>query len=137
MKSMLLALAAALMTTVSAIAGEFPDITIAELKKAIEEKKAIVIDVNGSESYKEGHVPTALNYAEVKGKLDKVLPADKNALIVAYCGGPKCGAYAAAAKEAKKLGYTNVKHLSAGISGWREAGEKLETGESKSDAKKS
>lgn len=134
---MLLALAAALMTTVSAIAGEFPDITIAELKKAIEEKKAIVIDVNGSESYKEGHVPTALNYAEVKGKLDKVLPADKNALIVAYCGGPKCGAYAAAAKEAKKLGYTNVKHLSAGISGWREAGEKLETGESKSDAKKS
>lgn len=133
---MLLALAAALMTTVSAIAGEFPDITIAELKKAIEEKKVTVIDVNGTESYKEGRVPTALNYAEVKGKLDKKLPADKNALIVAYCGGPKCGAYAAAAKEAKKLGYTNVKHLSAGISGWREAGESQDKGEYKEPADK-
>ena len=39
-----------------------------------------------------------------------------------------CGAYAAAAKKAKELGYTNVKHLSAGISGWKKAGEKTEAG---------
>ena len=32
----------------------------------------------------------------------------------------------AAAKAAKELGYTNVKHLSAGISGWKDAGEKTE-----------
>jgi rhodanese-related sulfurtransferase len=58
-----------------------------------------------------------------------VLPKDKNALIVAYCGNPKCTAYQAAAKAAKKLGYKNIKHLSAGISGWKEAGEKTEKGE--------
>ena len=33
---------------------------------------------------------------------------------------------AAAANAAKQLGYTNVKHLSAGISGWKEAKAPLE-----------
>ncbi len=131
MKSMLLALAAALLTTIGASAGEFPDITIAELKTAIKEKKVTVIDVNGADSFKEGRVPTALDWSAVKGDIAKKLPADKDALIVAYCGGPKCGAYAAAAKKAKELGYTNVKHLSAGISGWKDAGEKLDSGEYK------
>ena len=34
-------------------------------------------------------------------------------------------AYQSAAKAAEKLGYKNVKHLVAGISGWQEAGEKV------------
>jgi rhodanese-related sulfurtransferase len=49
-------------------------------------------------------------------------------LIVAYCGNPSCPAYRAAAEAAKKLGYKNIKHLSAGIMGWRDAGEKTEKG---------
>ena len=107
-------------------AGEFPDISVGELKKAIADKSVTVIDVNGSESYKEGHVPTAIDFQSSKKTLAKQLPADKGALVVAYCGGPSCGAYAAAAKAAKELGYTNVKHLSAGISGWKDAGAPLE-----------
>jgi len=35
-------------------------------------------------------------------------------------------AYKTAAKKAVALGYTNVKHFSAGISGWTSAGEKVE-----------
>jgi rhodanese-related sulfurtransferase len=109
-------------------AGEFPDISIDELKAAIAAKKVIVIDVNGEESYKKGHVPTSLEFGAVKEKLATVLPKDKKALVVAYCGGPKCQAYTAAATAAKKLGYKNVKHMSAGISGWLQAGEKTEKG---------
>ncbi len=109
-------------------AGEFPDISIAELKEAINAKTVTVIDVNGTESWKEGHIPGAINFSSSKGKLAKLLPKDKGALVVAYCGGPSCGAYAAAASAAKSLGYTNVKHLSAGISGWMKAGEKTEKG---------
>lgn len=107
-------------------AGEFPDISITELKSAIAAKKVVVIDVNGSDSYVGGHIPGALDFESNKEKLAKILPADKNSLVVAYCGGPKCNAYQAAAKAATKLGYKNVKHLSAGISGWKEAGEKTE-----------
>ena len=106
--------------------SETPDISINDLKKAIEEKSVTVIDVNGTDSYNAGHIPTAIDYQASAEKLKDLLPKDKDALVVAYCGGPQCGAYKAAAKAAVALGYTNVKHLSAGISGWKSAGEKLE-----------
>ncbi len=122
----ILALLASAFVAASAFAGEFPDISITELKKAIEAKKVTVLDVNGTGGYKKGHVPTAIDFAANKAKLASVLPEDKNALIVAYCGGPSCKAYQAAANAAEKLGYKNVKHLSAGISGWLQAGEKTE-----------
>lgn len=110
----------------SVMAAEFPDISIADLKQAIADKKVTVIDVNGAASYAKGHVPGAINFAEAKADLASKLPADKGALVVAYCGGPSCSAYKAAANKASELGYTNVKHLSAGISGWLQAGEATE-----------
>lgn len=122
----IIALFATAVIAVSSFAGEFPDVSITEVKALAESKKAVLIDVNGTESYEKGRIPGALNFAEVKGKLADVLPKDKNTPIIAYCGGPKCKAYQAAATAAEKLGYKNVKHMSAGISGWQKAGEKLE-----------
>jgi rhodanese-related sulfurtransferase len=121
----LLALAFALVAA-TGFAAEYPDISIADLKTAIADKKVVVIDVNGASSYAAGHVPGAINFAEAKADLASKLPADKGALVVAYCGGPSCSAYKAAANKAAELGYTNVKHLSAGISGWKKAGEATE-----------
>lgn len=126
MKKLLTTLAGIALTTITALAGSYPDISIAELKKAIEDKKVVLIDVNGSDSFKSGHIPSAVNFADVKGDLSKVLPKEKDALVVAYCGGPSCNAYQRAADAASKLGYTNIKHLSAGISGWMKASEKVE-----------
>lgn len=120
----LLALALSLVAA-SAMAAEYPDISVSDLKTAISEKKVVVIDVNGTDSYKEGHVPTSIDFEAKGDELAKLLPADKDALVVAYCGGPQCNAYKAAAKKATELGYTNVKHLSAGKSGWKKAGEEL------------
>jgi len=121
-----LALAAAAVFAISAYAGEFQDISITELKAKIEAKQVTVIDVNGADSFKKGHIPGAIDFSAKKAELAAVLPKDKDALIVAYCGGPKCNAYKQAATAAEKLGYKNVKHLSAGISGWNQAGEKTE-----------
>ena len=121
-------LAAALLLNAAAQAGPYPEITIDQLKSAIAAKEVTLLDVNGSQSWKQGHIPGALDYATSQVSLAKVLPQNKNALIVAYCGGPSCGAYARAAQAAKDLGYTNVKHLSAGISGWKSAGEKTASG---------
>jgi len=127
MKKLLSLLTAMVFATV-VFAGEYPDVSIKELKKALADKSVTVIDVNGTESWEKGHIPSAIDF-EAKGeKLASLLPADKNALIIAYCGGPKCMAYKQAAKAAEKLGYKNVKHLSAGISGWKEAGEKTNKG---------
>ena len=115
------------MFAASAMAAEFPDISIADLKKAIAEKKVVVIDVNGSNSYAKGHIPGAVDFASTGGDLTSALPSNKDALVVAYCGGPSCSAYKKAAQKAADLGYTNVKHLSAGISGLKKQGEQLES----------
>jgi len=111
----------------AAYAGEAPNIQIPELKAAIAAGNVVVIDANGTKSWKEGHIPGAIDFAANKDGLGKLLPANKDALVVAYCGGPKCMAYKKAVSAAEQLGYTNVKHLSAGISGWKKAGEKVET----------
>ncbi|MEO7299484.1 MAG: rhodanese-like domain-containing protein [Verrucomicrobiota bacterium] len=123
----LIALAIATVFVGNIYAAEFPDVSIADLKSAIAAKKVTVIDVNGSKSYKKGHIPTAIDFDAHENNLTSVLPKDKDALIVAYCGSPKCRAYKEAATAAEKLGYKNVKHLSAGIVGWKSAGEKVET----------
>ncbi len=123
MKKIIL-LATTLLLTAAVWAGQFPEITIDQLKAAMQAKSVTLLDVNGTESYKAGHIPGAIDYEASKEKLAAALPKDKDALIVAYCGGPSCGAYAKAAKAAKDLGYKNVKHLSAGISGWKAGGEK-------------
>ena len=102
------------------------DISLADLKQAIADKAIVLLDCNGSKSYAKGHIPGALDFEGAKADLAKLLPKDKAALVVAYCGGPKCMAYKAGAEAATKLGYTNVKHFSGGISGWKEAGETME-----------
>jgi len=112
--------------TSSALAGDYPDVTVDHLNQAIESDSVFIIDANGSAKYAKGHIPGAIDYSSVND-LSSMLPEDKNALIVAYCGGPRCGAFMKPAKAAKSLGYTNVKHLSAGISGWKKAGMPVET----------
>jgi rhodanese-related sulfurtransferase len=125
----LLTLALSILCAGSVLAdASFPDISLGDLKKAIEDKKVALIDVNGSDSYKAGHIPGAVDFESGKAALASALPADKSTLVVAYCGGPACNAYKAGANAAKELGYTNVKHFTAGISGWKSAGEKTEPG---------
>jgi rhodanese-related sulfurtransferase len=124
----LIAVAASLMFAANIYAAEFPDITIGDLKTAIAAKKVILLDANGTESWESGHIPGAIDFAAKQDKLSTVLPQDKDVLVVAYCGNPQCPAYHAAAVAAKKLGYKNIKHLVAGIQGWKSAGEKTEKG---------
>jgi rhodanese-related sulfurtransferase len=125
---MLVVFAATCLAAASLYAGEVQDITIPQLKDAIAAKKVVLLDANGTKSWQQGHIPGAINFKAEEAKLASVLPKDKDALVVAYCGGPQCMAYKAAAAAAQKLGYTNVKHLPAGIKGWVKAGEPTENG---------
>jgi len=127
MKSLIAAVTTVLLVA-TAYAGEVQNITIPELKAAIATGKVTLLDANGTESWQKGHIASAINFKADQDKLANLLPKDKNALVVAYCGGPKCMAYKAAAAAAQKLGYTNVKHLPAGIKGWVAAGEPTDKG---------
>ena len=106
----------------------FPDITHAELQKAIADKQVTLLDANGTDSYKAGHIPGALDFTADKDALAVKLPEKKDSLIVAYCANENCPAYKEAALAAQKLGYTNVKHYAKGIMGWKAAGAATEPG---------
>jgi len=101
------------------------DISLADLKKALANNAVVLLDCNGSQTYAKGHLPGAIDFEASEGKLATLLPADKGALIVAYCGSPRCLAYRGGVNAARKLGYTNIKHFSGGLSGWKAAGEAL------------
>lgn len=134
MKRMLSAVAAIAVVALIGFAsvGEetYADISLEDLKKAIEAKSVTLIDCNGTETYTKSHIPGAKDFKAVEKDLAKNLPEDKAALVVAYCGSSKCTAYKSGADAVAKLGYTNVKHFSGGLKGWADAGEKTEgTGE--------
>lgn len=130
MKKLILPLLAcfALVSSVFAGSDKVADISHDELKAAVAAGKVTLIDVNGSDTYKAGHIPGAIDFEANKANLASLLPADKSALVVAYCGNEKCGAYKQGVQAAEKLGYTNVVHYSKGIAGWKKAGEKTEKG---------
>ena len=107
------------------LGSPFGDISIYELEKAIDQKKVAILDVNGPGSFNKGHIPGSIEFSSNQNRLASLLPQDKSTLVVAYCGGPSCHAYLRGAEAAQKLGYKNVKHLSVGISGWKQAGKKI------------
>lgn len=126
MKSLLCALFVVMATVACAAEHEFADISQKDLTDAIAAKSALVIDVNGTDSYKEGHIPSAIDFEAKAAALADSLPKDKTALIVAYCGSPQCPAWKQAASAVSALGYTNVKHFVGGISGWEKSGAPVE-----------
>lgn len=112
----------------AADAAKAPEISLDELKKVVESHSATIIDANGSDMYKSGHIPGAVSFAANEKNVAAILPKDKSAPIVAYCGGPMCTAWEDAAKAAHEMGYTNIKHFKGGIKGWKDSGQKMEKG---------
>lgn len=88
------------------------------LHQLIGQRQVTVIDVNALASWAEAHVPGAV-HLDSTGDAAEQLPQDKDASLVFYCSGPMCSKAPRAARRAEKMGYRNVKVMSAGISGWR------------------
>ncbi len=72
--------------------------------------------------FQEGSIPTAVNlpYPAFDKVAEKLLPKDKNALIIFYCAGPACNMSPGSADKARKLGYKNLKVYKDGMPGWLE-----------------
>jgi rhodanese-related sulfurtransferase len=127
MKNLLVAVAfLSLAAFARAASPQVVDISQGDLEAAIASKSATILDVNGSDSYRDGHIPGAIDYLAHRQDIAKLLPADKGALVIAYCGDIHCTAYRQAAYAALDLGYTNVRHFAPGIKGWKESGERIE-----------
>ena len=103
---------------------EFKIITTDQLKSMLDEKKDIIlIDARTNEEYQEAHIAGAISIPEKNfDESAAVLPSDKNALLVFYCNGVKCGKSKKAAVKADAKGYKNILIYSEGFPVWEEKG---------------
>ncbi len=64
-------------------------ITLDELISALAAHRVVLVDVLSPESFASMHIPGAINLpvSDIAGRAAALLP-DRNAPIVAYCGGP-------------------------------------------------
>lgn len=101
----------------------YPNIVDAAfVKEVVDGKvKGYIFDARPyKKKYVKGHIPGAVNlpttYFDQKKNL---LPADKSALVVFYCGGLKCALSHKAAFKAQAMGYKNVKVFAKGYPNWK------------------
>ncbi|HVZ33416.1 MAG TPA: rhodanese-like domain-containing protein [Polyangiaceae bacterium] len=103
-----------------------PQLSVDEVADLLAKHQARAVDANGAETRQQyGTLPGAVllsNYATFE---TSELPSDKSAELVFYCGGLACSAAPHAAARAKEAGYTNVKVMPQGISGWVKAGKPI------------
>jgi rhodanese-related sulfurtransferase len=127
----LLALAAILISFSPALAGtDFGVISTEQLKQFVDQKQEmILIDARTPAEYREAHITGAINIPEKQFEEAKQqLPAAKDALMVFYCNGIKCGKSKKVARLVQPLGYTNILVYSEGIPVWEEREFPLVTG---------
>ena len=96
-------------------------ITAEDLLKKIKNKEDFkLVDVLLPSSYKEWHIPGAINIQidEIKDKALKILKKDDE--IIVYCASFECQSSTRAAKELEKLGFKNVTDYKGGKKEWKE-----------------
>jgi rhodanese-related sulfurtransferase len=87
-----------------------------------EKGKYFLFDSRPLPRFQEGSIPTSVNlpFPAFDKMADKLLPKDKNALIIFYCAGVTCNMSPGSADKAGKLGYTNIKVYKDGMPAWLE-----------------
>ncbi|RMG17275.1 MAG: hypothetical protein D6729_09265 [Deltaproteobacteria bacterium] len=128
-----LALAASLPPAARACKGgakqqAFQKIDVEELTRLQATGPVHLYDANSEKTRKKlGVIPGAtLLTSPSEYDVAKVLPKEKDAVLVFYCANVHCTASHVAAKRAIEAGYTQVYVLAPGVKGWAEAGRPVE-----------
>ncbi len=126
------------------VQGQYNLVGTNELKTWIDQNKEMVIvdTMPYDASYKKSHVPGAVQFlfpiplmkdwdstktdGKDKNQYTKLLGADREKVIVVYCGFVKCTRSHNGALWAIKLGYKNVYRFPGGIYAWKGAGFPIE-----------
>jgi rhodanese-related sulfurtransferase len=108
-------------------AGNTPWVSAQHIKMVLNDPKriALIIDARPALKYNVGTVPGALSIPfQQFDALKGLLPADKSAQVIYFCGGFKCNLSHKSAKAARELGYTNVVTFAAGWPAWKKASKR-------------
>lgn len=102
--------------------AEVEPLELEELNDIIRRREPVtLLDVREGDEWRAGHVPGAIHIprAYLELQVDDALP-DKDAPIIIYCAGGNRSALAA--RTLREMGYTNLRSLTRGFSGWRDGG---------------
>lgn len=102
------------------------NISPADLHARLRSAPPTVIDLNASQSWRTARVPGAISLGVDFAPSE--LPPDRETSLVFYCSNPLCSKAPRAARRAGKLGYTDVRVMSAGITGWLAAALPVDSG---------
>lgn len=96
------------------------EINSGELLKIMTGKEPYYLyDARPMKRFGKAHVPSARPAHPKDENFLSLLPEDKGALLVFYCGGPTCPYTGIAVDMAQKAGHTNLKGYQAGLPGWK------------------
>lgn len=81
-----------------------------------------LVDTLGEDSYREEHIPGAINLPveSIVGQARKKL--DANTPVVTYCAGYTCQASTTAARKLGDTGFDQVLDFKGGLEAWKNAG---------------
>ena len=88
----------------------------------------VLVDARSPAAYAQGHVPGAVNIPHGKIIASRMNVYPQDTVFVTYCAGPHCNGAARAAVRLAQLGRP-VKRMNGGVTGWRDEGFALATGE--------
>jgi rhodanese-related sulfurtransferase len=95
------------------------DFVIAHMSVPMADNVMIIDSRPYKPMYIKGHIPGAVSIPDTEfDKKTGLLPKDKNALLIFYCGGLECKLSHKSAKKAEKLGYKNIKVFAKGFPEW-------------------
>ena len=95
------------------------EINVEELLKIMTGKEPYYLyDARPVRRFGKAHIPSARPAHPRDDNFLSLLPEDKDALLIFYCGGPTCPHTGFAVDKARKAGYTSLKGYQAGLPGW-------------------
>jgi molybdopterin/thiamine biosynthesis adenylyltransferase/rhodanese-related sulfurtransferase len=106
---------------------EIPEVSVDEVRQRLARNpQATLLDVREKEEYREGHLDGALSLPRgfLEMRVEETVP-DKQAPIIAYCGGGTRSLIAA--RTLKEMGYTSVVSMSGGFTAWKNGGHPFVT----------
>ncbi len=100
--------------------------TILDVRKAIDAKSHIIVDVRIKALYDRGHIPTAVSVPETEGDpvtaLFRAVPgARRSSPLILYCAGGGCIASIDSAVRLRSLGFTDLSVYEGGWQEWSKA----------------
>lgn len=109
----------------------FPVLSSEQLKEQLDSKSAglVLIDARSALEYQEAHILGAVSIPlSLLEKDNSVLTYPKDARLVFYCNGVKCGKSGKSALIARSMGYEDISIYADGMPVWEEKGYALFTG---------